>query len=79
MREYWLDPPEYHEPECPVCGEECEIIYKQDGKVIGCDQCIDSEDAYDWYEEKLADDEATRADMAYDYIKDMRFENQCQY
>ena len=27
---------------CPVCGEEPEeYLYKRDGDVIGCDQCID--------------------------------------
>lgn len=34
--------PEY--PICPICGEECEIIYKnKDRSIIGCDMCISQE------------------------------------
>lgn len=27
---------------CPVCGQECDVIYKlvDDGTVVGCDVCI---------------------------------------
>ena len=36
---------------CPICGEECETIYKdKDREVFGCDRCIQTEDAGDWYE-----------------------------
>ena len=38
--------PEY--PICPVCGEECETIYKsKDYDIVGCDECIRSTDAWD--------------------------------
>ena len=31
--------PEY--PRCPICGEECEDIYKdKDLNIVGCDICI---------------------------------------
>ena len=61
-------------PICPICGQECEdiILYKTTGEVVGCDCCLESEDAWSWYERQVIDDEAVRADMAYDYMKDMR-------
>lgn len=42
-----LDPPEYDEPHCPVCGEVCETIYRQYGEIIGCSSCISSVPDYD--------------------------------
>lgn len=45
-------------PICPVCGEECDTIYKSLGSVVGCDVCIDSMDAWDWKtEQEERDDE----------------------
>lgn len=35
------------EPICPLCGSECQTIYKADGEIVGCDNCVDSFDAYD--------------------------------
>lgn len=33
-------------PVCPVCGEECETVYKnRDWEIVGCDVCIRQEDA----------------------------------
>ena len=33
---------------CPVCGKECELIYKSaDGDIVGCDNCIRIEFAED--------------------------------
>jgi len=42
---------------CPVCGKECETIYLDDGciNVVGCDNCIRTMDAYDWFEEQKED------------------------
>lgn len=38
--------PEY--PHCPLCGEECETIYKDRyGAYVGCDVCIDTINAWD--------------------------------
>ena len=51
--EYWLEPPEYENPECPICGSECEtIVTTRNGEVLGCDQCLRFEDAYDYMEER---------------------------
>lgn len=48
----------YHEPICPVCGSECNTVYKADGEIVGCDVCLTSHDAWEedecmrrWYEE----------------------------
>ncbi len=33
-------------PHCPVCGEECNIVYKYMGlTVVGCDVCLQEFDA----------------------------------
>lgn len=38
------------EPKCPVCGSETDSYYVLQGEVLGCPNCIDIEDAYDWRE-----------------------------
>lgn len=36
-------------PHCPVCGEECETLYKDRfGAIVGCDVCIEELDAWDF-------------------------------
>ncbi|MCM1439196.1 MAG: hypothetical protein NC131_08340 [Roseburia sp.] len=38
--------PDY--PICPICGAECDTIYKdRDGTIFGCDECVSSVDAWD--------------------------------
>lgn len=38
--------PEY--PICPICGEECETIYRNsDYEIVGCDECMKTEDAWE--------------------------------
>lgn len=34
---------------CPLCGGECETIYriKESGEVVGCDLCIEQIDPWD--------------------------------
>ncbi len=34
-------------PICPVCGNECSIVYKAFGEIVGCDECLTGCDAYD--------------------------------
>jgi len=35
-------------PICPVCGEECETIYRAYvGLILGCDNCINPVNAYE--------------------------------
>lgn len=42
-----LDPPEASPPKCPVCGEECELVYRDaDLRWVGCDVCLDALDAW---------------------------------
>ena len=34
-------------PHCPVCGRECETVYKnKDFDILGCDTCLRSVDAW---------------------------------
>lgn len=34
-------------PHCPVCGEECEKVYRnRDFEIVGCDCCLDDLDAW---------------------------------
>lgn len=35
-------------PRCPVCGEECETVFRDRcGVFIGCDICVELEDAWE--------------------------------
>ncbi len=37
-------------PHCPICGEECDTIYRDNAAdIVGCDACISAKDA--WEEE----------------------------
>lgn len=45
-------PPEKIEPICPVCGFDCYQIFTRMGQVIGCENCVSVEDAYEWMEEQ---------------------------
>lgn len=48
--------------ECPICGAECETIYRDRyGTVFGCDICIEEQDAGEWSEEEKL---ASRPDWA---------------
>ena len=43
-------PPTAPEVCCPVCGRECNEIYVyKDSDAVGCEHCVKSWDAYDWY------------------------------
>lgn len=47
------EPPERHNPHCPVCGEECDTVFiNWLGEVVGCDSCLTDMDAYDWEEQE---------------------------
>ena len=47
------------EPICPVCGGECNEVYKDStGEILGCDNCLTAFDAWEedecmrrWFEE----------------------------
>ena len=37
---------------CPICDRPCETIYiDKFGDVVGCDECIESREAWDWGED----------------------------
>ena len=46
------NPPDPSPVFCPECGEECTIIYTQAGNAIGCENCITTNDAYEWEAER---------------------------
>ena len=47
LRDY-PEPPDYDVTHCPVCGCECEVLYRNRyGEIIGCDDCIDVVDAWE--------------------------------
>ena len=50
-RKYRYGDENYDSPICPVCGEECETLYLQDGNVIGCDSCVSEKNAWEWWDE----------------------------
>ena len=44
-----LDPPEWTGPQCPKCGESCELLYRDIyGAIVGCERCVDRLNAYDY-------------------------------
>ena len=61
---------DYEVPVCPICGEECDTIYKKDGEVIGCYHCIDAVDAWEWAEQEEDNRLAMEIDRAFE---DMRY------
>lgn len=33
-------------PKCPVCGKECETIYREEyGEIFACNECVKKQDA----------------------------------
>ena len=35
-------------PHCPVCGSECDTIYRdEDGFIFACDECVKTENAWE--------------------------------
>lgn len=32
---------------CPVCGAECDYIFKNKWEILGCDVCIDKVDSFE--------------------------------
>lgn len=77
MKEPNLTPPEEEEYFCPTCGEELgatDIIYVQDGAIIGCEDCIKEYELSEWAEKHYiskADIDAEMADMDYDLRREM--------
>jgi len=58
-------------PICPVCGAECETIYKDgDGNVIACDECISSRDSWEWLADEKEAEQDERDDRKYQEFRD---------
>lgn len=32
---------------CPICGEQCDTLFKRDGEIVGCEMCVEKVDAYE--------------------------------
>lgn len=48
QRTGWPDGREPPAPTCPVCGAECESVYKDASyNIVGCDICLHPVDAWD--------------------------------
>lgn len=41
---------------CAACGSPCDTVYMQDGRMIGCDNCVRAYDAIDMLDERLEED-----------------------
>ena len=69
MRDYNLDPPE--DPvfqECPRCRSDyySTIFFDIDDNIIGCDCCVYTKDAYEYWEEQNEIAKQVHDDMLYD-------------
>ena len=53
LKDYRLEPPEYPEPPaCPACGSETyHDIYIGTEGVVGCDECVCTLSAEEWWAE----------------------------
>lgn len=46
-------PPYEDPPECPICGEYAkEFFMSQDGEIFACDNCLRTQDAWEWLDEE---------------------------
>lgn len=49
-----LEPPVYTVPECPVCGGETDRLLRDRwGDIVGCSECIEEVDAWEWTESRM--------------------------
>ena len=47
-------PPHEEPPVCPVCECSCKTIWKDKwNQVVGCNVCMESRDAFEWWEEEV--------------------------
>lgn len=47
MRTGHPDGKEEPQPICPVCGEECDTLFLNDGQIVGCENCVETRSAWD--------------------------------
>lgn len=50
--ERWGYPEPRQDPICPCCNDECGQFFLISREIIGCEHCIDTVDAYSYYEDK---------------------------
>ena len=42
--------PDFNPVKCPCCGEECDTIFLYDSRTaFGCENCVRSQDSWDWF------------------------------
>ena len=52
LKDYKLEPDEIPIPRCPICNEETNTFIRGYwGDIIGCDNCTEEIDSYDWRNE----------------------------
>lgn len=44
---YRYEPEDDRGAVCPECGRACYRVYRREGEIVGCDVCIEEEDAAD--------------------------------
>ena len=59
-------------PTCPICGQECETLYydKKHADVVGCDECLETRDAWDYLEDEIANELADIGDMQFEMARE---------
>lgn len=50
-----LTPPEPDEAYCPVCGSMCGTYYIVSGEIVGCEECVELADAFEYNAERRAE------------------------
>ena len=63
---------DYNSVFCPVCGEECEFIFKKDGDVIGCENCVEQISADYWHNEEEENKRLLDDDRRFEEARDLR-------
>lgn len=47
------EPPKVQYPICPVCGQECSTIIRDKFRdIVGCENCTEEQDAWEWMEDE---------------------------
>ena len=58
-------------PICPVCGEECSWVFVSDGDVVGCDNCVEQVEAWDWLNDEEENERCLREEARYEELREI--------
>ena len=65
------DPPFEYLKEIFGSGEECDTLYvDKDGDIFGCEECVNTKDAWEWAEEDRENQECLNGDAEYERMHD---------